>query len=70
MFARDPRTLCFAGYVQKLMGSVLGCITRWPSYAIAERAIYHQAHDTISSRCGAKPEMEETVARHRTRFSS
>ncbi|KAM7302674.1 hypothetical protein ISCGN_018182 [Ixodes scapularis] len=57
-------------YVRKLVDSVLECVTRWPSYAVAERATYRQSHDTLSSRCGAKPQMEDAIARHRSRFSA
>ncbi|KAG0423785.1 hypothetical protein HPB47_000454 [Ixodes persulcatus] len=37
-------------YVQKLVDSVLECVTRWPSYAVAERARYRQSHDILTSR--------------------
>ncbi|KAG0435527.1 hypothetical protein HPB47_018430 [Ixodes persulcatus] len=57
-------------YVRKLVDSVLECVTRWPSYAVAERATYRQSHDTLTSRCGAKPQMEDAIARHRSRFSA
>ncbi|KAM7307032.1 uncharacterized protein ISCGN_010668 [Ixodes scapularis] len=55
-------------YVQKLIDAVLGCLVRWPTYAIAERAAYRQSHDTLSSKCGVKPQLEDAIARHRSRF--
>ncbi|KAG0410002.1 hypothetical protein HPB47_012887 [Ixodes persulcatus] len=55
-------------YVQKLIDAVLGCLVRWPTYAIAEKAAYRQSHDTLSSKCGMKPQLEDAIARHRSRF--
>ncbi|KAM7307030.1 uncharacterized protein ISCGN_010666 [Ixodes scapularis] len=55
-------------YVQKLIDVVLGYLVRWPTYAIAERAAYRQSHDTLSSKCGVKPQLEDAIARHRSRF--
>ncbi|CAN8016911.1 unnamed protein product, partial [Ixodes persulcatus] len=55
-------------YVQKLIDAVLGCLVRWPTYAIAEKAAYRQSHDTLSSKCGVKPQLEDAIARHRSRF--
>ncbi|KAM7290349.1 uncharacterized protein ISCGN_026994 [Ixodes scapularis] len=46
-------------YVQKLIDAMLGCLVRWPTYAIAEKAAYRQSHDTLSSKCGVKPQLED-----------
>ncbi|KAG0424546.1 hypothetical protein HPB47_028228 [Ixodes persulcatus] len=58
------------GYVRKLVDAVLECNMRWPSYAVAEEALYRQTHSTLGSRCGAKPTQEEAIEAHRSRFKS
>ncbi|KAM7304046.1 uncharacterized protein ISCGN_013946 [Ixodes scapularis] len=57
-------------YVQKLTDALLECVIRWPTYAIASEAAYRVSHDTLSSKCGVKPPMEDAVAMHRSRFST
>ncbi|CAN8004831.1 unnamed protein product, partial [Ixodes hexagonus] len=57
-------------YVRKLTDALLECVIRWPTYAIANEATYRVPHDTLSSKCGVKPSMEDAVAMHRSRFST
>ncbi|CAN7994675.1 unnamed protein product, partial [Ixodes pacificus] len=57
-------------YVRKLTDALLECVIRWPTYANAREAAYRVSHDTLSSKCGVKPPMEDAVAMHRSRFST
>ncbi|KAG0445726.1 hypothetical protein HPB47_016179 [Ixodes persulcatus] len=56
--------------VRKLTDALLECVIRWPTYAVASEAAYRVPHDTLSSRCGVKPPMEDAVATHRSCFST
>ncbi|KAG0434683.1 hypothetical protein HPB47_018945 [Ixodes persulcatus] len=57
-------------YVRKLTDALLECVIRWPTYAVASEAAYRVPHDTLSSRCGVKPPMEDAVAMHRSCIST
>ncbi|CAN8014342.1 unnamed protein product [Ixodes persulcatus] len=57
-------------YVRKLTDALLECVIRWPTYAVACEAAYRVSHDTLSSKCGVKPPMEDAAAMHRSRFST
>ncbi|KAG0429576.1 hypothetical protein HPB47_023506 [Ixodes persulcatus] len=57
-------------YVRKLTDALLECVIRWPTYAVASEDAYRVPHDTLSSRCGVKPPMEDAVAMHRPCFST
>ncbi|KAG0421233.1 hypothetical protein HPB47_002866, partial [Ixodes persulcatus] len=57
------------GYVGKLIDAVLTCVARWPTYELAEQAVPHVVHETLRARCGPRPDKEEAVRRHRSRFA-
>lgn len=51
------------------MDAVLEYNMRWPSYAVAEEAIYRPTHSTLGSRFGDKPTKEQAIEAHRSRFT-
>ncbi|KAM7300582.1 uncharacterized protein ISCGN_016193 [Ixodes scapularis] len=57
------------GYVGKLIDAVLTCVARWPTYELAEQAVPLVVHETLRARCGPRPDKEEAVRRHRSRFA-
>ncbi|XP_064474013.1 uncharacterized protein LOC135388390 [Ornithodoros turicata] len=76
-FSKARKTWAVAGvrtkptleYVTKLIDCVLDLCEQWPSYASAAAASAPTSYETLCSRAGPRPPLQEALDAHKERFS-